>query len=164
MSDPHSLHSSLRETILEHIITGEILRRLWQMGIYDAEILHSEFDAGGFDMVLSVGRITRHIQLKASRVSAKTARQTIHRRLFDRAAGCVIWIVVNDDLTANHYLWLDVSSLNPERLGVAKHTKGNSEGHKAERPNLRTAPRSLFTRIATLDDLLHLLLEEKPLP
>ena len=46
----HSLHSVLREVILEHLLIGELLRVLWRRGITDAEILRSEFDAGGYDL------------------------------------------------------------------------------------------------------------------
>jgi hypothetical protein len=37
---------------------------------------------------------------------------------------------------------------------VAKHTKANSLGVKAERPSLRTVPQSAFTRLATTNELI----------
>ena len=36
---------------------------------------------------------------------------------------------------------------------VAKHTKGNALGIKAERPNLREVPKRHFQKVATIDDL-----------
>lgn len=47
----HSLHSTLRERIVEHVFIGDALRRLWQREVRDVEILRSEFDAGGYDLV-----------------------------------------------------------------------------------------------------------------
>jgi hypothetical protein len=39
-------------------------------------------------------------------------------------------------------------------MKVAKHTKGNAEGIKGERPNLRILPRSHFEPVDSLDSLL----------
>jgi hypothetical protein len=48
----HFLHSTLRERIVEHVFVGDALRRLWQHGVTDVEVLRSEFDAGGYDLVI----------------------------------------------------------------------------------------------------------------
>jgi len=82
MGHEHSTHSVLREIILEHLFVGRLLQRLWQAGIYDAEILHSEFDAGGYDLVLNHGQITRHIQLKALISGGKRRHFDIHTKAF----------------------------------------------------------------------------------
>lgn len=68
----HYLHSTLREKIVEHVFVGEALQRLWQRGITDVEVLRSEFDTGGYDLVMNRGRIVRHIQFKASLAGGKT--------------------------------------------------------------------------------------------
>jgi len=81
MGHEHSTHSVLREIILEHLFVGRLLQRLWQAGIFDAEILHSKFDAGGYDLVLNHGQITRHIQLKALISGGKRRNFDIHTRL-----------------------------------------------------------------------------------
>jgi len=46
-ASPHYINSTLRERIVEHVFVGEALRRLWQLGVTDVEVLRSEFDAGG---------------------------------------------------------------------------------------------------------------------
>ena len=33
------LHSSLRESILEHVFVGDVMRTLWQRGHRDAQVL-----------------------------------------------------------------------------------------------------------------------------
>jgi hypothetical protein len=68
----HYLHSTLRERIVEHVFVGDALRRLWQHRVTDVEVLRSEFDAGGYDLVMSRGRIDRHIQFKTSIAGGKT--------------------------------------------------------------------------------------------
>ena len=57
----HSIHSTLRERIVEHVFIGDALRRLWQLGVSDVEVLRSEFDTGGYDLVMSYRKVVRHI-------------------------------------------------------------------------------------------------------
>ncbi len=70
-ASPHYINSTLRERIVEHVFVGEALRRLWQMGVTDVEVLRSEFDAGGYDLVMSYHRVTRHIQFKTKTLGGK---------------------------------------------------------------------------------------------
>jgi hypothetical protein len=58
------MHSTLRERIVEHVFIGDVLRTLWRHGVTDVEILRPEFDAYGYDVVMSRGAIVRHLQLK----------------------------------------------------------------------------------------------------
>jgi hypothetical protein len=74
----HYRHASLRERIVEHIFVGDALRDLWRQGITDVEVLRSEFDAYGYDLVMSRGSVVRHIQLKAS-TRKKPVRVAISR-------------------------------------------------------------------------------------
>jgi hypothetical protein len=67
----HYLHSTLRERIVEHVFVGDALRRLWQHRVTDVEVLRSEFDAGGYDPVMSYGKVVRHIQFKTSMAGGK---------------------------------------------------------------------------------------------
>ena len=55
--DRHFTHSTLRERIVEHIFVGDVLRTLWRRGVTDVEILRPEFDAHGYDVVMSRGPI-----------------------------------------------------------------------------------------------------------
>ena len=50
----HYLQSTLRERIVEHVFVGDGLRRLWQRGVTDVEVLRSEFDAGAYDYEVRV--------------------------------------------------------------------------------------------------------------
>lgn len=52
----HSLRSTLRERIVEHVFVGEALRNLWRRGIADVEVLRSEFDAHGYDLIMRGAR------------------------------------------------------------------------------------------------------------
>jgi hypothetical protein len=165
-ASPHFIHSTLRERIVEHLFIGEALRRLWQRGITDVEILRSEFDAGGYDLVMSRGKITRHIQFKSMMVDGKAARTSISLKLMDKPSGCVIWIVVTPELNISSYLWFggEPGESLPDISGfqITKHSKGNSAGTKAEKPNHRIVPRGKFKKHLTLDDVLERLFGTLP--
>ncbi len=154
----HYLHSTLRERIVEHVFVGDALRRLWQRGVTDVEVLRSEFDAGGYDLVMSHRRIVRHIQFKTSTVGGKAASIKAGLKLMEKPSGCILWIVVTPGLDLQSYLWFGGPPGDPlpdiAGMKVAKHTKGNADGLKAERPNQRIIPRSRFERLDSLDDIL----------
>jgi hypothetical protein len=154
----HYLHSVLRERIVEHVFVGDVLRQLWLRGVTDVEVLRSEFDAGGYDLVMGHEKVVRHVQFKTVSVDGKAARVSINMRLAEKPSGCVIWIVVNPDLSFDSYLWFGGLPGQPlpdiSGFKVTKHTKGNAEGIKLERPNHRIIPRGSFERITKLDVLL----------
>ena len=125
----------------------------------DVEVLRSEFDAGGYDLVMSHRKVIRHIQFKTVMVDGKAADTKVSLKLLEKPSGCVIWIILTPELHLQSYLWLGGPSGEPlpdiRDMKVAKHTKGNAEGIKAERPNLRIVPRGRFEQLDTLDELLH---------
>lgn len=144
----HSLHSTLRERIVEHVFVGEVLRWLWQRGLTDVEVLRSEFDAGGYDLVMSYKKIERHIQFKTTLVNRKTSNIKASRKLMDKPSGCIIWISVSHKLELVSYRWLGGPPGEPfpdiRLMNEAKHTKGNAKGEKAVRPEHRIIPRANF--------------------
>ena len=154
----HSANSVLRERIVEHIFVGDALRRLWQLGIVDVEVLRSEFDAGGYDIVMSRGSVIRHIQFKSVMVTGKAARTSISMKLQEKPSGCVIWIVVTPELHFDHYLWFGNAPGQPlediSEYAVTKHSKGNADGIKLERAGHRIVPRGQFDRLQSLDTVL----------
>jgi hypothetical protein len=153
----HYVHSILREKIVEHVFVGDALRRLWQRGVTDVEVLRSEFDAGGYDLVMSYRKIVRHIQFKSVTQSGRAAAVRISLKLMEKPAGCVIWIVVSPSLELKSFLWLGELPGKPlpdiSELKVAKGRR-NREGTRLERPNYRRVPRSRFERLPTLDAVL----------
>ena len=154
----HFLHSTLRERIVEHVFVGDALRRLWQRGVTDVEVLRSEFDAGGYDLVMSHGKIVRHIQFKTSIAGGKAASIKASLKLLDKPSGCVIWIMVTPELKLDSYRWLGGPPGDPlpdiRNMRVAKHTKANAKGKKGERPDQRIIPRSRFDSLGSLDEVL----------
>jgi len=158
----HAENSALREVILEHLFIGEVQRHLWRLGIHDVEVLRSEFDAAGYDLVISRGEITRHIQLKASRAKGARRHVNVNRKLAAKPSGCVIWIAVDDDLTAASYLWFGNGPGEPlanlDGFSTSHHSKANMDREKTERPNLCDVPKSAFRAVNGVPDIVELLL------
>ena len=150
-ADKHSRHSVLREVILEHALIADILRDLWSRDVFDAEILRSEFDAGGFDLVMTRGNVTRHVQLKSRLAGKPLTTVTVGLKLEARRSGCVVCLIVNDDLTVAHFRWLgggpETSLSSISALPIARNTRSNSQGHKQLRPDHRVVPLRSFERI-----------------
>jgi hypothetical protein len=161
-ADQHSKNSSLRENIIEHQFIAAILKRLWRAGIVDVEILRSEFDSYGYDLVLGKGSLIRHIQLKSG-LSLKTVG--ISTSLEQKQSGCVVFIQVNDSLEMGPYFWFGSSAGQPlprlNELKKSKHTKANSDGIKSARVNHWNVPKSKFTKLDTMDALLEFLIGQK---
>ncbi|MFE3835590.1 hypothetical protein [Pseudogemmobacter sonorensis] len=87
----------------------------------------------------------------------KAAKVGICTRLGHHPSGCTVWMVVTEELAFDHFLWFggapghplpDISGFRPSR-----HSKGNAEGTKLERPAHRDMPRGAFTRISELPEL-----------
>lgn len=163
--DIHSTHSTLRERIVEHVFVGEALRAFWRRGITDVEVLRSEFDAHGYDLVMGRGQIVRHIQFKTG-VRNKPSPVSVGSALAEKPSGCVIWISVTLELDMGPFWWFggepgeplpDLSEFaSPKRIGR------NKEGERPLRANHRKVPARYFRRIDTIDAMLETLFG--PLP
>ncbi|MGA2652975.1 MAG: hypothetical protein ABSF28_20845 [Terracidiphilus sp.] len=154
----HYLHSTLRERIVEHVFVGDALRWLWQRGVTDVEVLRSEFDAGGYDLVMSYQKIVRHIQFKTTMVNGKAAGIKASLKLMDKPSGCIIWIFVTKDLDLHSYRWFGgpPGDRLPDirNMKVAKHTKANAKGKKADRLDHRIVARGHFESLGSLDEVM----------
>jgi hypothetical protein len=161
----HSIHSTLREHIVEHIFVGNALQWLWNRHVYDVEVLRSEFDAGGYDMVMSYKTTDRHIQFKTTLESGQAASVKASLKLLNKRSGCIIWIFVTEKLDIKHYLWLGSPEKPFSKIGnvaTAKHTKGNAGGTKTERLQHRIIPKSEFLEVSSLEEVMYLLFEQLP--
>jgi len=62
----HSLHSSYREKLIEHLLIGELLKLSWKTKDFNLEISKPEVDNSGYDIIAEANGVIRHIQLKAT--------------------------------------------------------------------------------------------------
>ncbi|AXV99229.1 hypothetical protein CJO80_27125 (plasmid) [Ralstonia solanacearum] len=164
---PHAAQSVLREHIVEHVFVGELLRRLWQRGVTDVEVLRAEFDAGGYDLVLSRGAVVRHLQLKTIVDGGQANHVVINHKLALKPSGCVLWIVVNHALNLLAYRWYGAPPGEPlpdlQHTSTARHMRANADGIKQARPGHRVLRLYKFKHLDNLDAVLEHLFAELPI-
>lgn len=149
-------HSSMRENVFEHLLLGQLGAELLARGVeYDE--LYSSVDKEGFDVVLEAGSIVRHIQFKVMVSGGSRTRVTVSTRLASRPSGCVVWLTYSPlDRSFCNVRWFGAAPGQPlPDLGdrVARHTRPNSNGVKADRPDHRTLAARRFVE---LDNIAHL--------
>lgn len=130
-------HSSLRENIIEHLLIGELLRLLWRNGITDAEVLRSEFDGYGYDLVISRGSLVRHLQLKSG--TKKPSRVTVSKSLANKPSAGILYLHLTQDLQVVSYYWFGGRPHDPlvlaDDLKTPKRPTHNKDGIRPERTN-----------------------------
>ncbi|MEH6653119.1 hypothetical protein [Loktanella salsilacus] len=156
LTDRHSKHSSVREEYAEYILLGQLCSHAWRVGRF-IEIARSQTDAFGYDVILTCDGLTRHVQLKTMKMGAKTSFQKVSRLLEQAPSGCVIWSVLAEDtLLPVNYGWFGGQpgeKLPPLGDEVARHTKGNKDGHKTERQNHRKVKKAAFCWIESTNQV-----------
>lgn len=156
--EEHSINSSFREKLIEHLFVGELLKLSWMNNDFSLEVSKPEVDNSGYDLIIEARGTLRHVQLKAAFVGAKTSRQNINISLAHKASGCVVWVYFNQtNLELGPFLFFGGKPGSPlpslKNLKVARHTKGDADGYKAERPNIRTINKGSFTCYKTINEL-----------
>lgn len=163
----HSTYSTYREMVLEHLFVGEVLKYCWRYQLPKLEVLKSQIDNSGYDIVLVANSITRHLQLKSSHTSSATSQVNINLELARKPGGCVIWYRFDStSLDFDHFLWFggapgqSMPSLSDFK--TAKHSKGNAQGVKLERHNIKYVPKSAFTRLDSIGEVVENLFGYSP--
>ena len=161
----HTEHSSYREKLIEHLFVAELLKLSWLHHDCSLEIAKPEVDDSGYDIVAETAGVIRHIQLKTSKVGGKTASQKVHTKLSEKPSGCVVWIYVNEGtlelgpfLFFGNHAGMPLPSLGDK---IGRHTKGNKDGIKAERPNIRVIPKGKFDEFKTMEGIYAQLFESQ---
>jgi len=155
IADDASLKSTFYEQLVEHVFVSEVLQEAWYFYGKTVEVLRSEVDASGYDVVFDCNGVLRHVQLKTSRYDSKTARQKVNIALASKPSGCVVWIMRQEDMNqcraSLRYLFFGGESGHPlpslDGFKVATHTKGNAEGVKKERAAIRVIPKRNSRRL-----------------
>ena len=157
-ADADNIFSSYREMILEYLFASEVMRHLWLRDFGRMEMLRPQVDDSGYDLVLEANRVVRHVQLKASHHEATTNRANVNISLAEKPSGCVIWLLFDrNTLELGPFLWFGrepgekLPDLSP--FSIAKAHRGNAQGIKPERQNIRVVPRSCFKHLNSIDEV-----------
>jgi hypothetical protein len=157
MPEKDSIYSTLRERIVEHAFVGDALRFLWRNGVVDVEVLRSEFDAHGYDLVMAQGRVVRHIQFKTG-TSKKPGDVSVSLALADKPSGCVIWIRVTEHLDMGPFFWFGGAPGEPlppmDGYEIPLRATHNKKGERPPRRNHRLVPSTRFEELEKMEDVL----------
>ena len=145
----HFENSSYREKLIEHLFVSELLKLSWLHHDCSLEVAKPEVDNAGYDLIAEANGVVRHIQLKTSVSTGSTANQKVHLRLAGKPSGCVLWIYFDDKtLQLGPFRFFGDVAGNPlpglAEFKIGKHTKGNKDGVKGERQNIRVIPKGRF--------------------
>lgn len=164
-SKQHYEESSYREKLIEHLFIGELLKISW-LDKSLLEIAKPDVDSKGYDLIAEKDDVVRHIQLKSSFVNSKTSIQKIHVALSKKASGCVVWIFFDQEsLNIKYFGYLGEKAgdrlIISAKWKTAKHAKGNAQGEKKNRENIRVIPKGDFLKIEKVSDIYDLLFNNK---
>lgn len=148
--------STLLEKALEYRfladLTAELLGRACGF-----EVLRTDVDRDGYDLVVEANRTMRHIQLKALVAGGRRGSVTVSTSLALKPSPCVVWMVYDPaTLTPVSFRWFGGfpgSAMPPLGDQVARHTRANALGFKAQRAQHRVVAANRFARVATVSDL-----------
>jgi len=153
------------EKALQHAFLAKLHQVIWASEARPLlEVSAAEIDNRGYDVVLSLGAVTRHVQLKSTQLGGKRRSADVHVGLAEKGSGCVVWHEYDPaTLEIHHFLFF--GGRPGERLPdltafkVARKSRGNAEGVKTDRRSVRLVPRSRFKSVASVEELLVQLLE-----
>jgi hypothetical protein len=159
MSDTY-LKSTFIEQLVEHVFIAEVLQETWYGFGKTVEVLHSEVDASGYDLVFDCNGILRHVQLKTSKPNKKGA-QPVNVALGEKPSGCVVWIFRQEDPDTRRmnlsFRFFGGGPGEPlpslEEFPLGRRTTPNKEGNKPIRHSIRKVPYRRFITVPSTTTL-----------
>lgn len=147
------------EKTLEHLLLAKLSQIIWKSRSRKLlEIATAEIDNKGFDVVLTLGEITRHVQLKCLKLGGKRAHIDINVGLGLKPSGCVI-LCEYDEETLEFKRFRFFGNAPGKRLSnikdlpVALNPRRNTQG-KTQRKNVRKIPKSCFEIVSTIEGII----------
>lgn len=160
-SEDTYLKSTFYEQLVEHVFVSEVLQEVWYYFGETVEVLRSEVDSSGYDVVFECNGILRHVQLKTSKPDARTKGQKVNVALATKPGGCIVWPIRHKDRQlcrlrlSYHFFGGEPGQPLPSLEGfkVARHTKANSDGVKTEHSAVRVVPKTRFVPVPSTREL-----------
>lgn len=155
--DKDFLHSSMRETIFEHKFIGDFLSHCWQQSRFDVEVLRSEIDDAGYDLVISIGKITSYLQLKVTAKDTDTSEFPIHEKLINKERSFILLIEYNRKdlsefiyylMSINRRTWNEVNKGRSDSVRMIKRTVVSGFKNKDRESRMKTI-KQLFEDLST---------------
>ena len=151
------------EAALKHAFLWRVYSELWRRDpSTKLLVFDSEIDDSGFDVVLSVGSYTRHLQLKCTIEGSKTQSVALRQSLCDLQGGSVVWMEYGRSTleVQKYHLFSYSNPLEPlsfTKFPLAKTVRADSTGFKKVRQAIHLVPKSAFRQDLPFDLILKVL-------
>lgn len=153
-SNDSYLKSTFYEQLVEHVFIADVLQEAWYRFGKTVEVLRSEVDASGYDVVFECNGVLRHVQLKTS-MPNKKGPQPVNVALAKKPSGCVVWLVRHEDREtcrmrlSFRFFGGDPGQPLPSLAGFAlgRRPTPNKEGIKPLRQSIRKVPYGQFVNV-----------------
>lgn len=103
--------SQFRENLLEHVFIAELLQECALVRRQKVAVLRAEVDEDGYDLVLELDGVLRHVQLKSRYGGTKPSHKALdglNPKLGGRIGGCVVlmyWRVKDGRIELTYRWW-----------------------------------------------------------
>jgi hypothetical protein len=161
INSENSTRSSHRESIIEHLFIGQILKGLWKAHATQVEVLKPQVDDAGYDIVIECKRNSKsnasipcYIQLKSAFVGSKTAKVSLSKKLTSKPHWCVIWVFFDPEFTLKSFLCFGTATGQTSSDTTKLKTTRRSRGSKADRPGHCDVPKGKFVEIDSISDVI----------
>ena len=153
-----TLRSTYREALVEYLFLSQLLPLYWKVNpCRPIEVSKPMVDDAGYDLILEVPGVVRHVQLKSSLHTSKTREQNVHERLAEKPSGCVVWIAHDDDFNIGPFRWFGKNPGVPLPclcgFNHARATRANAKGEKPIRRSIYEVPKSAFEELNRIEDV-----------
>lgn len=151
-----SEYSGSIEKLLKIRFVSDLSRALWLTGCRDFDVLRSNVDDNGFDLMIEAKNVIRHIQFIFTANGDETLDAKVDYRLSTKASGCIIWVEYDPDtLNITTYGWYGTyQGLGLPRIWVPERSSHNSDSIKPLTDNRRLLQKSKFTPVRSIHQLI----------
>ena len=149
--------STFFSKLIEHRFIADIMMIAWYKHQATVEILRSEIDVSGYDIIMSYKNIKRHIQLKSSIAGGRTVQQRINISLLEKENPCIVWLVREYDEEKKDfnfkYLFWGARTGGRNTADIKNCKKPRDAKGKKEKLNHRNVPKGKFEVCEDIEDL-----------
>ena len=143
------------EKTMEHLLLAKLSQVIWRSknrGLL--EIATAEIDNKGFDVVLTLGDVTRHVQLKCLKLGGKRAHIDVNVGLGLKPSGCVLLCEYDPDNLEFERFRFFGSAPGKRLTKISNMPVAKNPGRKTLRKNVRKIPKSRFEMVATINEVI----------
>jgi hypothetical protein len=147
------------EKTLQHLLLARLSQAIWKRKKADLlEISSAEIDNRGYDVVLSLGCCTRHVQLKSQKTSGRRRDADINMALADKPSGCVVWSEYDPESLefTRFFFFGGAPGAALPGIGaypVRRNPRHNAVGVRPPRNNVRLVPKKDFEKVDSVETL-----------